>query len=113
MYSEPGCEAIISGWGAITNDTVRPDFPDVLQTVTVPIVPLDECNETIEKVASDEGEVIKDIVHETNVCTGPLTGGVSGCSVSTHNFWRTCELVLQCINENNLYNYRVILVALL
>lgn len=59
----------LHGWGSVSTSH-WPILPKVLQTVNVPIVPLDEC----ERVLGVSP------LHVTNVCTGPLTGGVSACS---------------------------------
>lgn len=60
---------ILIGWGATSGGTI-PTLPDVLQKVIKPIVPIDEC------FAAIPGTPLAD----TNVCTGPLTGGISACS---------------------------------
>lgn len=72
----------VSGWGDTSGDRERPKMPAILQTDTVPVIPHDECNKAVEEVAKEEDEEVKDAVHESNVCTGPLTGGSSACSVS-------------------------------
>lgn len=59
----------LHGWGSVS-DTHFPITPDILQTVTKPIIPLDEC----ERVLGQSP------LHPTNVCTGPLEGGISACS---------------------------------
>lgn len=59
----------LHGWGSVST-TVWPITPDRLQTVNIPIVPLAECARVLGESP----------LHETNVCTGPLTGGVSACS---------------------------------
>lgn len=59
----------LHGWGSVSTSW-WPITPDVLQTVNKPIVPMDEC----ERVIGESP------LHETNLCTGPLTGGVSACS---------------------------------
>lgn len=72
----------VSGWGDTSGDRNKPKMPAILQTETVPVVPKDECNKAVEDVAAEEKEEAKDMVHDSNVCTGPLTGGTSACSVS-------------------------------
>lgn len=76
----------VSGWGDTSGDRNEPKMPAILQTETVPVIPLDECNQAVEDVAKEENEEAKDMVHESNVCTGPLTGGTSACSVSFLSF---------------------------
>ncbi|KAJ8669689.1 hypothetical protein QAD02_000948 [Eretmocerus hayati] len=81
--SEPTGDVDASGWGTISNDTKKQTMPDTLQTVTVPIVERKQCNAAIKKLEADEGETVddeKDLVDETNICTGPLSGGISVCS---------------------------------
>lgn len=60
--------ATLHGWGS-TSNTGTPSFPSILQTVTKPIIPIAQCF-----------AVGGASVHATNVCTGPLTGGISACS---------------------------------
>lgn len=57
------------GWGS-TSDTFYPIYPNILQTVSKPIIPIDVCLEQFAETP----------VHENNVCTGPLGGGISACS---------------------------------
>ncbi|XP_064541980.1 trypsin delta-like [Drosophila montana] len=67
----PRGTANLYGWGS-TSTTNTPSYPSVLQVAAnVPIISLASC-------ASALGSKGKD-VHSTNVCTGPLTGGVSFC----------------------------------
>lgn len=63
--------AILYGWGS-TSKTNNAEYPSTLQVATVPIIPLKTC----ESVLGPKG---KD-VHNTNLCTGPLTGGVGICT---------------------------------
>lgn len=62
--------AQLHGWGS-TSTTHVPANPAVLQTVAKPIVPWAECERALGAGSA---------LHETNVCTGPLTGGVAACS---------------------------------
>lgn len=59
----------LHGWGS-TSTTTTPINPVILQTVTKPIVPITQCHALLGQSP----------LHDTNVCTGPLTGGVSACS---------------------------------
>uniref|UniRef100_A0A6M2DW75 Putative trypsin-like serine protease n=1 Tax=Xenopsylla cheopis TaxID=163159 RepID=A0A6M2DW75_XENCH len=65
-------QVTLSGWGS-TSTSSFPSYPNILQTVDKPIVPYAEC----EKVLGGAGATP---LHPTNICTGPLTGGVSACS---------------------------------
>lgn len=49
---------------------------NLLQTVDKPIIPYDEC----EEVLGGPGNSPLDPL---NICTGPLTGGVSACSADS------------------------------
>lgn len=89
---EPSGSVDLSGWGAITDDIEKPGYPVKLQTVNIPIVDRKTCNKAIEKIAAAEGEIMKDTVHETNICTGPLTGGISACGVSVFGSDDSIEL---------------------
>ncbi|XP_026463142.1 lectizyme-like [Ctenocephalides felis] len=65
-------QVTLSGWGS-TSTTSFPTYPNLLQTVNKPIVSYAEC----EKVLGGPGA---SPLHPLNICTGPLTGGVSACS---------------------------------
>lgn len=60
----------LHGWGS-TSTGLLPTLPSVLQTVNKPIIPFAQC----QAVIGPEGPL-----HATNICTGPLTGGISACS---------------------------------
>ncbi|KAJ4438003.1 hypothetical protein ANN_13942 [Periplaneta americana] len=68
--SIPSGSAILTGWGS-TSQTNNPSMPDILQTATLPIVEYDECVRTYGEDSP---------LDPTNVCTGPLSGGMSACS---------------------------------
>lgn len=59
----------LHGWGSIST-TNWPNLPDVLQTVVKPIISLKECADAFGPSP----------LHESNICTGPLSGGISACS---------------------------------
>lgn len=59
----------LHGWGS-TSNTWFPSMPNILQTVSKPILPFAQC-QAVQGASSP--------LHSTNVCTGPLTGGVSAC----------------------------------
>lgn len=61
-------DVTLFGWGS-TSNTFYPTFPNILQTVSKPIIPHNTCM----------SEFAETPVHENNVCTGPLTGGISAC----------------------------------
>ena len=68
----------LSGWGSThSSGTVQ---PDILQLVDVPIVGFDACKRAIVSLTGPSP------LHPNNVCTGPLTGGVSACSVRKLKF---------------------------
>ncbi|EAA14923.4 AGAP009121-PA [Anopheles gambiae str. PEST] len=67
--STPSGPATLAGWGS-TGGTL-PTLPNILQKVTKPIIPFEECRSAAGVDAP---------LGPTNVCTGPLTGGVSACS---------------------------------
>ncbi|CAD7079201.1 unnamed protein product [Hermetia illucens] len=64
--------AELFGWGS-TSDTMFQSMPMDLQTVLVPVLNYSKC----EKALGGPGATP---LAETNVCTGPLTGGISACS---------------------------------
>lgn len=62
--------ATLHGWGS-TSRTNTPILPDILQTVTKPLLPFGQCQSVL---GADSP------LHPTNLCTGPLTGAASACS---------------------------------
>ncbi|KAH8376649.1 hypothetical protein KR093_000587, partial [Drosophila rubida] len=68
----PTGTANLYGWGS-TSTTNTASYPSVLQVAAnVPIISLSSCETALGQKGSD--------VHSTNLCTGPLTGGVSICT---------------------------------
>ncbi|KAJ8956739.1 hypothetical protein NQ318_014095 [Aromia moschata] len=67
---------ILAGWGS-TGGVILPQMPNALQTVEIPIVPVLECDQALTIVLSGDPHPL-DL--DANICTGPLTGGVSACS---------------------------------
>ncbi|KXJ73384.1 hypothetical protein RP20_CCG015992 [Aedes albopictus] len=70
-HAQPG-PATLAGWGSTSTTTV-PSMPAILQKVVKPIIDYDTCTEA-------NGGPGNSPLGPTNVCTGPLTGGVSACS---------------------------------
>lgn len=62
------------GWGSISMTDV-PVIPDILQTVTKDLLPLEICREVLDN-KYPEGTPL----HSTNVCTGPLNSVITACS---------------------------------
>lgn len=67
----PTGNALLYGWGS-TSTTNTANYPTTLQVATVPIISLSSC----ESALGTQGVN----VHDTNLCTGPLTGGVGICT---------------------------------
>ncbi|GAB0094521.1 hypothetical protein DMENIID0001_098310 [Sergentomyia squamirostris] len=61
----------IFGWGSISAD-LSPKFPNKLQRTTLPILNWEDC----EAIMGGPGVTP---LHQTNICTGPLTGGQGAC----------------------------------
>lgn len=61
-------QATLFGWGS-TSTGFFPSYPRILQTVNKPIVDYATCE-----------QIFGSRLHPTNICTGPLTGGISACS---------------------------------
>lgn len=77
--STPTGDAILSGWGS-TSESWIPDMPNELQHVDLHYLDLQTCHENVERLTGSSP------VHETNVCTGPVTGGISACSVRLQTY---------------------------
>lgn len=68
----PTGTANLYGWGS-TSTTNTAKYPSTLQVAAnIPIISLSSCEAALGQKGSD--------VHSTNLCTGPLTGGVSICT---------------------------------
>lgn len=68
-------EAVLSGWGSISKRYL-PKLPKVLQYAKIPVISYEACEAVFQK----ENANVK--LEKTMVCTGPLGGSVSACSVS-------------------------------
>lgn len=64
----------LSGWGSISTSSIA-KMPDILQKAILPVVDLNKCKNALEDIIGPSP------LHSTNICTGPLTGGYSACSV--------------------------------
>uniref|UniRef100_A0A336MRV9 CSON005441 protein n=1 Tax=Culicoides sonorensis TaxID=179676 RepID=A0A336MRV9_CULSO len=62
----------LAGWGS-TSSTTSPVYPTDLQRIDLPIVPLSECDAALTSLIGSHP------LADTNICTGPLTGGISAC----------------------------------
>lgn len=60
----------LHGWGS-TSRGLKPIYPDILQTVSKPVLLYSLCRSLLGSNSP---------LHETNLCTGPITGGTSACS---------------------------------
>ncbi|XP_014606685.1 PREDICTED: trypsin-1-like [Polistes canadensis] len=71
--SIPTGTSVLSGWGSISTSSIA-EMPDILQKANLPLIDISTCRQAMNKVIGSTP------LHETNVCTGPLTGGYSACS---------------------------------
>lgn len=83
-HSEPTGDVVFAGWGVVKDSMGNPFDPKVLQVAHMSIVERNECNRAVKKIGIEDGEPIMDIIHETNVCTGPLPSGITACNVSVN-----------------------------
>ncbi|XP_075969821.1 granzyme-like protein 1 [Anticarsia gemmatalis] len=67
----------LAGWGALRTTIFIPDLPARLQEVKVTYIPYEECYNAIEKL-KESGES-NPLDKDSNICTGPITGGVAAC----------------------------------
>ncbi|XP_076388903.1 trypsin-like [Megachile rotundata] len=73
--SIPTGDAMLTGWGSIGR-TRAPEKPENLQAAILPIIDYDLCKTTLDKTLNLK---VKNPLHPTNVCTGPLNGSLSAC----------------------------------
>lgn len=64
--------ATFTGWGSIT-DSFYPTFPNILQTVDMPIIPIETCR--------SNWQLDPNVLHNNHICGGSLQGGVSACDL--------------------------------
>ncbi|GBP55349.1 Trypsin-1 [Eumeta japonica] len=65
------------GWGLLRT-SFWPDIPRKLQEVELPLLPYEDCYRAVEQIL-DPGEA-NPLNEISNICTGPLTGGLAACS---------------------------------
>jgi prostatin (serine protease 8) len=75
--SEPSGDTVLSGWGSISTSEL-PEMPNQLQTADLPLLSLDDCSAAIDALLEPGEE--NPLSEESNVCTGPLSGGTGACS---------------------------------
>jgi hypothetical protein len=66
---------VLSGWGSTSTSQI-PSMPKTLQKAELPVIDFENCKLAFEEMLQSAP------LAESNVCTGPLTGGYSACSVS-------------------------------
>lgn len=64
--------ATLHGWGSVS-DSFYPTFPDNLQTVDMPIIPIETCR--------NSWDLDPDVLHNNHFCGGLLEGGLSACDL--------------------------------
>ncbi|XP_058806458.1 trypsin-1-like [Phymastichus coffea] len=76
---EPIGKVILSGWGAIADDSRFDEMPYILQTIDLKIIDRAACNKAVQKVIEKMPgiRVFPNLVDETNICSAP--SGVSAC----------------------------------
>lgn len=67
----PSGDVTVFGWGSTSTGNAL-EMPEVLHKFSPPIISYDECLESL-------ADLEKDKLRETNICTGPLTGGFGSC----------------------------------
>ncbi|XP_052757566.1 mite allergen Der f 3-like [Galleria mellonella] len=69
----------LAGWGVYTTILFLPILPNKLQEVIMEYLPYEECYNALEKIIEETGES-NALVKNSNLCTGPISGGVAACS---------------------------------
>lgn len=65
--------ALFHGWGSVSY-TTYPSYPNILQSASLPIIPLQTCRISWE---------VPDLVQDNHICAGSLDGGVNACSMDS------------------------------
>ncbi|XP_047346991.1 trypsin-1-like [Vespa velutina] len=69
----PTGNVLLSGWGSISKTSVA-EMPDILQKANLPLISINECYNALNDLIGPSP------LADTNICSGPLTGGYSACS---------------------------------
>ncbi|XP_046814479.1 transmembrane protease serine 9-like [Vespa crabro] len=69
----PTGNVLLSGWGSISKSSIA-EMPDILQKANLPLINISTCHKALNDLIGPSP------LDDTNVCTGPLTGGYSACS---------------------------------
>ncbi|XP_037049255.1 lectizyme-like [Bradysia coprophila] len=64
--------ATLHGWGS-NSSSFYPTFPDILQTVDMPIIPIETCRSA--------WNLEPELLHDNHICGGLLGGAVSACDL--------------------------------
>ncbi|KAH8276296.1 chymotrypsinogen A [Drosophila bipectinata] len=83
--SQPDGYGTLYGWGNVSMTAV-PNYPHRLQEANMPILDMTLCEQILARSGLQ--------LHETNLCTGPLSGGVSICTADSGG-----PLIQQCCEE--------------
>ncbi|KAI4456607.1 polyserase-related [Holotrichia oblita] len=70
----PTGDSILSGWGSVSTTNVA-SMPNTLQKATLPLLDLNTCASALVGLFGTSNPLAS-----SNVCTGPLSGGISACS---------------------------------
>ncbi|XP_052835982.1 LOW QUALITY PROTEIN: anionic trypsin [Drosophila gunungcola] len=84
--ARPDGYGTLYGWGNVSMTAV-PNYPHRLQEANMPILDMELCEQILARSGLQ--------LHETNLCTGPLTGGVSICTADSGG-----PLIQQCCEEH-------------
>lgn len=66
-------DTILAGWGSTSSSIIAPSMPTKLQRIGLPIVESEECDAALTSLVGPHP------LASTNICTGPLSGGISAC----------------------------------
>ncbi|XP_059057172.1 lectizyme-like [Achroia grisella] len=69
----------LAGWGVFSTLLFLPIMPSKLQEVVMEYLPYKDCYNALEKIVKESGES-NALVKDSNLCTGPITGGIAACS---------------------------------
>lgn len=73
--TEPTGIAYLCGWGLFVSSHNILSDPDKLQHIKLTYIDRDTCSIFVEN------QLGFSLIDENNICTGPLTGGISACDV--------------------------------
>lgn len=82
-----GLAVMLAGWNPTLFNDTDTNLIEInrLRKVYTQIIPQKECNKVADTLPNEDGEINRNLVHETNICTRPINAAEFSCDVSSEN----------------------------